>query len=98
MITSQKNRRGYYLNEITDCLDKYLKKCDGCTDFYSNYIYPDPIDNYWLIRIPGMTVGRIKVINGIVTEATVYKDNISCYEEGVLNSLQQFVNKKIDLL
>ena len=95
MIKSKKNWQGYK-NEITEYLDKYLIKCYGCRDFYSNYIYPNPQDNFWIIRVPGASRGNIEVVEGIIKNITLYEDSF-CYERDVLDNLNQFIGKKIDL-
>ena len=96
MIKSIKNWQGYR-NEVTDYLDKYLIKCDGCSDFYSNYIYPNPQINKWIIRVPGASRGNIEITGGIIKNITLYEDNF-CYKKEVLNGLEQFIGKKIDLI
>ena len=95
MIKSTKIRRDYK-SEITDYLDKHLIKCYGCSDFYSNYIYSEPVNGYWAIRVPGATRGHIKVEDGVVKEIKLYEDTF-CYGESVFDELNKFVGRKIDL-
>lgn len=95
MIKSKKNRQGYK-NDITEYLDEYLIKCEGCIDFYSNYIYDEPINGNWAIRVPGATRGHIKIEDGIIKEIKLYEDSF-CYKREVLNNLDQFIGKSIDL-
>lgn len=96
MIKSKRDWQGYK-NEITDYLDKYLVKCNDCADFYSTYIYDTPIDNKWLIRVPGATRGNINVVNGTIESIVLYEDISFCYEKEVLDNLSQFFGRKIDL-
>lgn len=95
MIESKKNWKGYK-NKITEYLDRYLIKCEGCVDFYSNYIYDSPHGNLWIIRVPGASRGNIEIVNGIVTNITLYEDSF-CYEREVLDDINQFIGEEIDL-
>lgn len=89
-----KENTGYY-NEITDYLDKYLLKVDNCWRGYRNYIYEEPINNSWLIRVPGATRGNIIVDdNNIILEINLYEDSF-CYNREVLNNLDQFIGSKL---
>lgn len=92
MITSREDWQGYR-NEITDYLDKYLiADCRG----WNNYIYNHPIENKWLIRVPGATRGNFEVKNGVITSIELYEDSF-CYKKEVLDNLNQFIGRKIDL-
>lgn len=95
MIFSTKDRQGYR-NEITDYLDKYLIKCDGCIDLYSNYIFDEDVNGNWAIRVPGATRGHIKVENGVVEKIKLYEDSF-CYTRDVYDGLDKFIGMKIDL-
>lgn len=95
MIKSIKNWQGYK-NIITDYLDKYLIKCDNCEGFYSNYIYTEPINGKWAIRVPGATRGYIKIENGIIEEIELYEDSF-CYSTSVYDELDKFIGMEIDL-
>ncbi len=92
MITSEISWDGYR-NEITYYLDKYLI---GVFDDFDNYIYPTEIDNKWLIRVPGATRGHIQVVQGKIADITLYRDSF-CYKEEVLDNINQFIGKEIDL-
>lgn len=95
MIKSRKNWQGYK-NEVTDYLDDYLIKCDGCRDFYSNYIFDEPINGNWAIRVPGATRGHIKIEDEIIKEIKLYEDSF-CYKREVFDNLDEFIGRKIDL-
>lgn len=95
MIKSVKDRQGYK-NQITDYLDDHLIKCEGCVDFYRNYIFDEPRDNKWAIRVPGATRGHIEVENGKVKEIVLYEDSF-CYSQDVYNNLNIFIGMEIDL-
>lgn len=96
MIKSRRTRQGYR-NEITDFLDKYLLD-DFCEfrEIYSNYIYDEPFNNRWLIRVPGATRGNILVEDGIVKSIEIYEDSF-CYKREVLDHINQFIGREIDL-
>lgn len=92
MIKSTKNRYGY-INEVTHYLDKFLVfSSQQC----SNYIYDSPANDRWLIRVPGATRGNILVKDGLIKEITLYEDSF-CYRREVLDNINQFIGKKIDL-
>lgn len=95
MILSKKCNIGY-INKITNYLDNYLEKKYKDSDFYNTYIYDEPINHLWAIRIPGVTVGHIKVKENIITDIILYEDSF-CYKKEVLDNLNQFVGKKLDL-
>ena len=95
MIESKRGSFGYK-NEITEYLDKYLIKAEYTIDIYSNYIYPSPHGNKWIIRIPGMSVGNIEIVDGIVKSIKLNEDSF-CYEKEVLNNLNKFIGRRIDL-
>lgn len=68
-----KKKRFDYVCELTDDLDKYLDFKNPT--IFNTYIYNNKIDNYWLIRFPGATRGRITVDkNEIITNIEIYKD------------------------
>ena len=94
MIKSRKNWQGYR-NEITDYLDRYLIS-EYLRYFDGNYIYPNPQGNIWIIRVPGASRGNIEIVEGIIKNITLYEDSF-CYERDVLDNLNQFIGKKIDL-
>ena len=96
MIKSKKNWQGYR-NEVTDYLDEYLIKCDGCAKFFGNYIYPNPQDNHWIIRVPGASRGNLEIIDGVIKNITLYEDSF-CYRKEVLDELKQFLGMEIDLV
>lgn len=95
MIKSIKDQQGYK-NQITVYLDEYLIKCEGCVDFYRNYIYDEPKDNKWAIRVPGATRGHIEVEGGIIKEIELYEDRF-CYSKEVYDNLNKFIGMEIDL-
>lgn len=99
IIRSEKTRRGY-INAITEYLDRYLI---GKTDRYYNYIE----DNFTKdeifrgtftcgIRTPGATRGSLVVKSGIIENIELFEDRF-CYSREVLDNLNQFIGKAIDL-
>lgn len=95
MITTKKNNFGYF-NEITQYLDKYLILDP---EWSHTYIYEKPIGDTWLIRIPGATIGKLKIKNNIIEDINLYEDDciykLRCYDKSVLENLNQFIGEKI---
>lgn len=94
MIISKKRSYGL-VNEVTEYLDKYL--IGNLHEYYYNYIYEEPSDNKWLIRVPGATRGNILIENGVIKHIELYDDSF-CYRKEVLFNLDQFIGKSIDLI
>lgn len=95
MIVSTKNTFGY-INEITKYLDKHLEKSYKSEDLYCNYLFEKPYENYWTLRVPGATRGHIELNGNIIKDIVLYEDSF-CYESKVLDSIKQFVGRKLDL-
>lgn len=96
MIVSEKKYSCAYVNDITRYLDRYLIRCNDCLDLYSNYIFNEPVNGNWAIRVPGATRGHIKIEDGVVTEIKLYEDSF-CYKKDVFDDLKKFIGMKIDL-
>lgn len=93
-IISRKDDIDRYFNEITTYLDKYL--ITDNINIYKNYIYEEKIDNKWIIRIPGCSVGCIEVDdNNFIKNIILYDDSIEWYDIRVLNNLHKFYDIKL---
>lgn len=99
IIRSERTRQGY-INAITKYLDQYLI---GKTDKYYSYIDDNFTDDEIFertftcgIRTPDATRGSLVVNTGIIESIEIFEDNF-CYNREVLNNLNQFIGKGIDL-
>lgn len=92
-LVTVKNSCYGLINMLTLELDNYLKN-----DAFSTYIYSQPYGNVWLIRHPGMTIGKI-VVNEymIITDISIFKDSMFIFNEGVCENLNDFIGLKLFL-
>lgn len=93
-ILSRKDSIDRYFNEITEYLDRYLKSVD--LDYYKTYVYNEKYKNKYPLRVSGCTVGHIEVDeNNFIQDIKLYDDTLDWYEDGVLENIIQFYNKRL---
>lgn len=91
-MKSMRTKQGF-INDITKYLDDNM---EINSPYFNNYIYDGKIDEYWLIRYPGATRGRIEVENNIIKNIELYEDSF-CYNECVNEGVKQFYGMALDI-
>ena len=73
---------------LTDHLDKEL----DCGDSeFSHYLYPYN-DNILLIRYPGASIGKVVMMDNVITEIKMYEENhITKYKSDMNEILQTYI-------
>jgi hypothetical protein len=91
---------GYYINEITETMDKYVNNSYNDPDFMV-YIFPEKVrDNTWYIRYPGNTVGDITLDKDDIIISICINESANLifdYMDDMIKELEQFICKKLIL-
>lgn len=99
-IISEVDICGYYINEITEMMDKYVNDSYKDDDF-TVHIFPEKVrDNTWYIRYPGSTVGDITLDkNDIIISICINESAnlIFDYIDDMVKELEQFICRKLIL-
>lgn len=99
IISKLNEELDFYVNEVTEFLDKFL-----ISNYDYTYIYSEPYDvkdGLYVFRCQGATRGYLQIEKGIIKDiklydlATHYK--VGCYSKDVIEAIKKYIGKEIDL-
>lgn len=70
-------------------------------DYFPEKSSDDETTYIWVLRYPGMTVGHIEIVDGVITTIMIYEKpdmQIEMFDKTKLLELTQFVGSKIDVI